>query len=107
MNKTIGTFLVICVSVCIAYGQYDYNPYNNVADFIYKRSVEELPEGYDPCSGEFPAILNMKRMLISQSGRPKGKRNPMALEFAKQVNDLERFLAFCNRRNNVSKLRLL
>eukprot|EP00093_Oithona_nana_P003751 03751.XXX_119200_119402_1 [CDS] Oithona nana genome sequencing. len=49
----------------------------------------------------------MKRMLISQSGRPKGKRNPMALEFAKQVNDLERFLAFCNRRNNVSKLRLL
>ena len=55
----------------------------------------------------------MKRMLFSFK-YPNKRDGPLptsekwrAQEWAKQLNDLERYLAFCNRRNNVSKIRLL
>merc|ERR1740122_554015 len=67
-------------------------------------------------SNPMHGIINMKRMIMKDmgSGLRLGKREedvPMPqwrlMEWARQLHDLERYLAFCNRRNNVSKIRLL
>jgi len=90
-----------------------------------KRSNSEefnLPEDeVDLCvSNPMEGIINMKRMIIDAGSQnqqlvtSRGKREEEVampqwrlMEWARQLHDLERYLAFCNRRNNVSKIRLL
>ena len=51
----------------------------------------------------FDAISFQKRKREDSAAVPQWK----LIEWARQLHDLERYLAFCNRRNNVSKIRLL
>lgn len=62
-----------------------------------------------------PRIINMKRMIFHHFGSEGHLKRDVnvaipqwrILEWARQLHDIEKHLAFCNRRNNVSKLRLL
>jgi hypothetical protein len=97
-----------------------YNPYYWLQEPKRSGADEYNLSGQDEndlcVSNPMHGIINMKRMIMKDmgSGLRLGKRDedvPMPqwrlMEWARQLHDLERYLAFCNRRNNVSKIRLL
>merc|ERR1711893_112739 len=88
-------------------------PYDGIYDFrdFIKRDAEDVYFGEDyPCEmNVVPNLITMKRVLLSNpmvQKRNDARNKWKFAEWARQLNDLERFLSFCNRRNSVSKIRL-
>lgn len=92
---------------------------NDPSDYFFKmkRSYDieqaDINNEMDICNqNPVPNVIMMKRSLI-EAFKNDDKRDAISLpqwrlmQWALQLHDLERQLSFCNRRNNVSKIRLL
>ncbi|XP_059096931.1 uncharacterized protein LOC131891399 [Tigriopus californicus] len=82
------------------------------ADLVMTRDLTDPVQQHDFCHNSMnqliPRVVTMKRMMVNGIKRSDPTLDAWRLqEWAQQLQDIERRLVICNRRNAVSKVRLL